>query len=134
MPTVFEDPVDEIVTEIPASSIAVANWFIELSHKRNLGGKELTHTKLQKMVYFAHALHLARFDGALVNEQVEAWQFGPVFSELFGALRDKNVSAGREMIKYFRRASNKGGYARFKTLTPILRPPENAKIILNTVY
>ncbi|MCH9781025.1 MAG: DUF4065 domain-containing protein, partial [Alphaproteobacteria bacterium] len=86
------------------------------------------------MVYFAHALHLARCDHALVSEPVEAWQFGPVFSELFGALRDKNVHAGREYIKEFRQISYGESYARYKTIIPILRPPEKTKIILNTVY
>ncbi len=134
MPMLIEDPVEEFISVIPASSFAVANWFIHRSRAVNRDGSELTHTKLQKMVYFAHALHLARFDQVLVNEPVEAWQYGPVFSELFVALRDKNVHAGREYIKEFRQISYVEGYATYKTLMPILRPPEKTQTILNTVY
>ena len=86
------------------------------------------------MVYFAHALHLEKLDQALVNEPVEAWQFGPVFSELFDVLRNKNVRAGRELIMEYRLTSRGGGIERYKTFYPILQPHGAAVTILNTVY
>jgi uncharacterized phage-associated protein len=57
---------------------AVANEFIELA-----GGRDLSPMKLQKLVYFAHGWYLAITDRALIQENVEAWQFGPVIPELY---------------------------------------------------
>jgi uncharacterized phage-associated protein len=57
---------------------AVANEFIELA-----GGRDLSPMKLQKLVYFAHGWYLAITDKALIQEDVEAWQFGPVIPELY---------------------------------------------------
>jgi uncharacterized phage-associated protein len=57
---------------------AVANEFIELA-----GGRDLSPMKLQKLVYFAHGWYLAITDNALIRENVEAWQFGPVIPELY---------------------------------------------------
>ncbi len=39
--------------------------------------------KLQKLVYYAHAWHLAYFNKPLISEEVQAWKFGPVIPKLF---------------------------------------------------
>jgi uncharacterized phage-associated protein len=57
---------------------AVANEFIDLAD-----GRDLSPMKLQKLVYFAHGWYLAITDKALIRENVEAWQFGPVIPELY---------------------------------------------------
>lgn len=42
-------------------------------------GKPVTQMQLQKMVYFAHGLHLANTKGEpLVKEEFQAWRYGPV--------------------------------------------------------
>lgn len=47
-------------------------------------GKMVTQMKLQKMVYFAHGYHLAKYAGApLIQEDFEAWQFGPVVPDIY---------------------------------------------------
>jgi uncharacterized phage-associated protein len=56
--------------------IAIANYFIELA-------KFITPMKLQKLVYFAHGWCLALADKPLINEKIEAWQYGPVVSSLY---------------------------------------------------
>lgn len=43
----------------------------------------MTQMKLQKMVYFAHGYHLAKYGQPLVKEDFEAWQFGPVVPEIY---------------------------------------------------
>ncbi|NEG95632.1 hypothetical protein CS006_09295 [Bifidobacterium primatium] len=55
-------------------SLDVANYFIA-----NYGDKEeLTNLKLNKLVYFAQALHLKRFGSPLFDDEIQAWDYGPV--------------------------------------------------------
>lgn len=63
---------------------AIANWFLT---RAEASGEELTAMKLQKMAYVAHGWHLA-YDGPLVHDVVEAWQWGPVFRSLYREFRD----------------------------------------------
>jgi uncharacterized phage-associated protein len=44
---------------------------------------EMTTMKLQKLVYFCQAWHLARQHEPLFPEQIEAWRQGPVVRDLF---------------------------------------------------
>lgn len=62
----------------PASLIAYA--FVK---KGIAEGKPVTQMKLQKMVYFAHGYHLARYAIPLIKEQFEAWKFGPVVPSIY---------------------------------------------------
>lgn len=61
--------------------IEIAHLFVQ---KGIDDGKPLTHMKLQKMVYFAHGLHLAAYEGKpLIIDSIEAWQFGPVIPSIY---------------------------------------------------
>lgn len=60
--------------------LAIANYFIELAKKED---KLISPMKLQKLVYFAHGWCLALADKPLINEKIEAWQYGPVVSSLY---------------------------------------------------
>ena len=60
-------------------SLDVANYFLLLKDE------DLTHLKIQKMVYYAYGWYLAQhgrplFDG---NAQFEAWNHGPVIPNLY---------------------------------------------------
>jgi uncharacterized phage-associated protein len=59
---------------------AVANTLLDLADAMEL---HLTPMKLQKLVYYAHGWHLGLRGEALINEQVEAWNFGPVIPSLY---------------------------------------------------
>jgi uncharacterized phage-associated protein len=59
----------------PYSPLSAANFFI----KKGLEcGRPVDPLKLQKLVYFAHGWHLAVVGRPLINENIEAWQYGPV--------------------------------------------------------
>lgn len=70
---------------MPYSSQAVANYFIDLGRRDS---KPLSPLKLQKLVYFAHGWYLALTGEPLLNEQIEAWQYGPVVPSLFWDFRE----------------------------------------------
>ena len=63
-------------TNPPYQSLAVANWFIE-----NLSN--VSPLKLQKLIYFAHGWHLAIRGQPLIDEFVEAWDYGPVIPNVY---------------------------------------------------
>lgn len=63
----------------PASYIAHA-----LVQKGIESGQFVTQMKLQKMVFFAHGYHLAKYNGEpLIQENFEAWRFGPVVPDIY---------------------------------------------------
>lgn len=65
---------------MPYSPKAIANYFIELA---NAAGEPVTPMKLQKLVYYAHGWHVGFTGQPLINESVEAWQYGPVIPSLY---------------------------------------------------
>lgn len=81
-------------------SKAIANYFLHLAES---DGKSLTPMKLQKLVYFAHGWHLAIKDGdPLIEEQVEAWKFGPVIPSLYRSFRGYGDQAVTRPAAYTR--------------------------------
>ena len=62
----------------PASLIAYA--FVK---RGIIEGKSVTQMKLQKMVYFAHGYHLAKYNNPLIEEEFQAWKFGPVIPSIY---------------------------------------------------
>ena len=66
------------------SSLAVANYFIDLAERDN---EQITPMKMQKLVFFAHGWHLAFYNEPLIREYVEAWTWGPVIRELYFEFR-----------------------------------------------
>ena len=62
------------------SPLQVANTFIDLANQEQLS---ITVMKLLKLVYLAHGWNLAITNKPLINEPVEAWQYGPVISSVY---------------------------------------------------
>lgn len=66
----------------PYDSRAVANSIL---HYANDTGKKLTPMQLIKLVYVANGWSLALLNRPLINEQVQAWQYGPVIPNVYRA-------------------------------------------------
>lgn len=62
----------------------VANAFLM---KAGQSGVQITHMKLQKLVFFLHAWALALHGGTPLAERPEAWPYGPVFDSLYHELK-----------------------------------------------
>lgn len=58
----------------------VADFFIHLAKET---GSYISNLKLQKLVYYAQAWHLAIYDAPLFEEDFEAWVHGPVIPALY---------------------------------------------------
>lgn len=58
----------------------IAKYFIKLA---NDTGSFISNQKLQKLVYYAQAWHLAIHDSPLFDEDFEAWVHGPVIPTMY---------------------------------------------------
>lgn len=69
-------------------SRAIANEFLDLARG---DGKELTHMAVQKLVYIGHGWNFALNGkdpaGALICDNIEAWDWGPVIPVLWDSLK-----------------------------------------------
>lgn len=65
-------------------ALSVACYFVQQAEEF---GRELTNLDLQKLVYFAHGWHLAIVDQPLIEEDIQAWKYGPVIPELYHQLK-----------------------------------------------
>lgn len=51
----------------------------------------MSHLKLQKLLFYCDAYHLAYFDVELIEDKFEAWVHGPVSRKVFDSLKDKSL-------------------------------------------
>lgn len=66
---------------------AVASYFIGESSK--LGeNNDLTNLKLQKILYYAQLESISQRGVPLFNDDIEAWQYGPVVRDVYEWLRE----------------------------------------------
>lgn len=68
-----------MTTATPAS---VANEFLDLG-ARDPSVPPIDQMKLQKLMFYAHAWHLAINDAPLFDEDFEAWPWGPVVKTVY---------------------------------------------------
>ncbi|PSF35524.1 hypothetical protein C7H19_16040 [Aphanothece hegewaldii CCALA 016] len=66
------------------SCFNVADYFIRLANET---GSFVSNLKLQKLVYYAQAWHLALYDVPLFEEDFQAWIHGPVIPTLYQKYR-----------------------------------------------
>ena len=59
----------------------VANYFLLKANESE--DSRISNLKLQKLIYYAQAFHLAIFGNPLFNEKFEAWAHGPVCPTIY---------------------------------------------------
>ena len=69
---------------MPYDALAVANYFLDLASRQQ---KTLSAMKIQKLVYYAHGWNLAITDEPLIDEVVQAWEYGPVIPSVYHAFK-----------------------------------------------
>jgi uncharacterized phage-associated protein len=81
------------------SSVIVANRFLELADAKK---DKLTPMQLLKLVYIAHGWMLGLYGRPLINDKVEAWQYGPVIPALYQHVRKyKGEPITKKISAYF---------------------------------
>ena len=68
----------------------VANEVLDRAEQR---GREVTNLDMQKIVYFLHGHYLSRHGRPLVEDEFEAWNYGPVHRVLYNAFRAYEATA-----------------------------------------
>lgn len=51
----------------------------------------MSHLKVQKLLYYCDAYHLAYIDSALIRQDFEAWVHGPVCRDVYNNLKDTSL-------------------------------------------
>lgn len=72
--------------------------------RANDKGIPITNLKIQKLLYFAHGLLLALSNRQLVDENFQAWKYGPVIESLYHDLKIFGSSAippSSEFVNYW---------------------------------
>lgn len=91
--------------------LAIANYLIDLSlqaHDGTEASKGIYLTKLIKLVYICHGMSLAHLNKPLVNEPVEAGDFGPYFTSIYRMLKDYALSEKLTIRKITEKATAMG--------------------------
>ena len=52
----------------------------------------MSHLKLQKLLFYCDAYHLAYFDTELISDKFEAWVHGPVCRKVYDSLKINQFS------------------------------------------
>lgn len=87
-------------------AIDISKWFIWKNYIEQLENitddddyevyEGITHLKVQKLLYYAQGICLALYNEPLFDENIVAWQHGPVVREVYNDL----CSNGRNDIKF----------------------------------
>lgn len=65
----------------------IARWFLQYNQaEQKISGDDvegISNLKLQKLLYYAQGVYLAMYDEPLFNENIVAWQHGPVVVSIY---------------------------------------------------
>jgi len=70
-------------------AIAVAKYLIQKSRETERSGeyRQMSHLKLQKILYYAQGWHLGLYGKPLFEDPIYAWKLGPVTESVYYDLR-----------------------------------------------
>ena len=68
----------------------VCALFGYFSERNEYDNKNITHLKLQKLLYFAQGLCLGKYGEKLYDEKIEAWRHGPVCPTVYQKFKHKS--------------------------------------------
>lgn len=121
-----------MASSAPAVSTAasVANEFLRLSREET-EYPPCDQFKLQKLLYYAHAWHLALCDQPLFEENIEAWTWGPVVRNIYIQFRRFRRRTIRTTARELRKA--KGAPLDYDFVTPTVED-DRTRIFLRAVW
>lgn len=73
-------------------ALDAANFFVDLAKSKNT---DMTNLRVNKLLYFAQGWSLVRTGKPLFNDEIEAWDLGPVVPEVYVTFKP----CGRERIQ-----------------------------------
>lgn len=84
-------------------AIDVAKYLIDVNEQKNSDDESnsLSKLKLQKLLYYSQGYYLALYDKPLFDEEIRAWEHGPVVKEVYDHFKNLNgniIPASRENI------------------------------------
>ena len=62
------------------TALQLAHYVLQYTTKYNI---RITHLQLQKVLYYIQGYHLQKFGLPLFEDNIEAWQYGPVISSVY---------------------------------------------------
>jgi uncharacterized phage-associated protein len=65
------------------TSQEVADYFLSKAASEEEGADLISNLKLQKLLYYAQGIHIALQDTPLFEEDIQAWQHGPVVPSIY---------------------------------------------------
>lgn len=76
---------------------ALANLLLDIADDEGIA---VTNLALNKVAYFVHALYMANYGNPLVDGKIEAWNYGPVFREIYHQFKtfDRSPIQGRAQV------------------------------------
>ncbi len=77
----------------------IASLFIQLAN--GLPNNHIDNLKLNKLCYYAQGWHLARYDKPLFQEDIQAWDYGPVIPEVYRTYKACGGSPIQEPVEEF---------------------------------
>jgi uncharacterized phage-associated protein len=113
-------------------SKAIANYFLSLAKEKD---SSISPLKLQKLVYYAHGWNLALTGEPLIDELIEAWEYGPVIPSLYHEFKGEGKGPIHSPATEWKVKPN----GKIRVITPTLDdcPDENieaTKKLLNRIW
>ena len=74
-----------------ATALDVSKYFLKLSCPEY--GDYISNLKLQKLLYYAQGVHLGLYESPLFEDEIQAWEHGPVVPDIYHYYKDNGQSA-----------------------------------------